>query len=84
VFVHAESCERYDALEFPSDLRRLPLVVEGFRSGGSLVVQERANGGPPEQVVARVFATPDVAYAHLRNGEAGCFMARVDRCFACD
>ena len=84
VFVHAESCERYDSLEFPPDFRELPLVVEGFRAGGTLAVQERVNGGPPEQVVARVFGMPDVAYVHLRNREAGCFMARVDRCFACD
>jgi hypothetical protein len=65
-------------------LRQLPVVVEGFRAGGTLVVQKRVNGGTPEQAVAGVFATPDVAYVHLRNGEAGCFMARVDRCFACD
>jgi len=84
VFVHAESCARYDALEFPPELRDLPIVVEGFRAGGSLAVQQRVNGGPPEEVIATVFAMPDIAYAHLRNGEAGCFMARVDRCFACD
>ncbi len=84
VFVHAEPCQRYDALDFPPDFRQLPLVVEGFRTNGTLVIQERVEAAPPEQVVAQVFGVADVAYAHLRNGEAGCYMARVDRCYACD
>ena len=82
--MHAEPCERYDALSFPPDLRELPLVVEGFRANGTLVIQERVEAVPPEQVVAQVFAVAEVAYAHLRNGEAGCFMARVERCYTCD
>jgi hypothetical protein len=33
----------------------------------------------PEAVIARVFAESGVEYVHIRNGEAGCFIARVDR-----
>jgi Protein of unknown function (DUF1203) len=79
VFVHAEPCERYDALDFPPDFRSLPLVLEGFRAGGTLVVQERVGTDPPDAVVARVFGVPGVVYAHVRNGDAGCFMARIER-----
>ena len=79
VFVHAEECTRYDALELPPDFRPLPMVIEGFRSGGDLVVQTRVGEEPAEAVVERIFAEPEVAYVHLRNGEAGCFMARVER-----
>jgi hypothetical protein len=79
VFVHAESCERYEAVTLPLDFRQLPLVVEGFRAGGALLLQARVEADVPEEVVARVFGDPSVAYVHLRNGEAGCFMARVDR-----
>jgi hypothetical protein len=84
VFVHAESCERYDDPAFPPDLRNLPLVVEGYRSGGTLVVQERVGAASPDEVVGRVFAMDGVAYAHVRNAEAGCFMARVERGSASD
>jgi len=31
-----------------------------------------------------VFGAGPVAYAHVRNAEAGCFIARVERCFASD
>jgi hypothetical protein len=30
-------------------------------------------------VLAQVFDRADVDYAHLRNAEAGCFVARIDR-----
>jgi Protein of unknown function (DUF1203) len=79
VFVHAGSCERYDSTVFPPDIAVLPLVIEGFRAGGTLVVQERVAAEPPEAVVARVLGVEGVVYAHLRNAEAGCFMARVER-----
>jgi hypothetical protein len=79
VFIHADHCPRYDSFELPPDFRALPLVVEGYRAGGQLVAQERVGDRVPEEVLARVFdeSTPD--YVHLRNGEAGCFMAKVDR-----
>ena len=79
VFVHAGECDRYDGSGFPPDLAGLPLVIEGYRAGGTLVQQERVAAEPPEAVVARVLGTADVGYAHLRNAEAGCFMARVER-----
>ena len=79
VFVHAGPCERYDEAALPADFRTLPLVLEGYHRGGVLAIQLRVNGDPPETVVDQVFATPGVEYAHIRNGEAGCFMARVDR-----
>jgi hypothetical protein len=79
VFIHAEPCERFSGLALPPDFRGLPLVIEGFRTGGVLAIQARLTDEPPETAVVRVFAEPGVRYAHIRNGEAGCFMARIDR-----
>ena len=80
VFIHAAQCERFDATKVPEDFRDLPLVIEGFRAGGMLAVQVRVDGSEaPEAVVADVFARTGVDYAHIRNGEAGCFMARIER-----
>jgi len=78
VFIHAEPCQRYDGAALPPDFRTLPVVVEGYGEGGWLLFQEPAVDETPETVLERAFAVPDVAYAHLRNGEAGCFMARVE------
>lgn len=79
VFVHADGCPRYDGLELPPDFRVLPITVEGYGAGGKLLAQERVNGEAPEDVIGRAFATAQVEYVHLRNTEAGCFMARVER-----
>lgn len=76
VFIHAEPCERYDSELLPPDLRRLPMVVEGFAEDGRVLLQERVNGEGLDAVVARVAAVEGVAGVHLRNAEAGCFMAR--------
>jgi hypothetical protein len=79
VFIHADHCPRYDALELPPDFRTLPLVLEGYRAGGQLLVQERVGDRAPEEVLARLFDERSPDYVHIRNGEAGCFMARVER-----
>jgi hypothetical protein len=55
------------------------MVIEGYRSGGWLVAQEKVDGRMPEDVIAGVLAMPGVDYASIRNAEAGCFIARLDR-----
>lgn len=79
VFIHADDCPRYDALAYPPDFRELPLVIEGYTTEGRLVAQVRVGNASPEAVVDQVFDDPATAFVHLRNGEAGCFMARVER-----
>jgi hypothetical protein len=83
VFIHREPCERYDAFGLPAALRPLPLVVEGYGDGGTLVRQQRVGVATVDAVLDEVLGLPDTRYAHLRNGEAGCFIARIDR-VACD
>jgi hypothetical protein len=79
VFIHRAGCERYDGSELPDALRSLPVVIEGYGGGGVLLAQRRVGSGVFEEVLETVFAQEEVAYAHLRNAEAGCFIARVDR-----
>jgi hypothetical protein len=79
VFIHAEPCGRFSDTSLPPDFRELPLVIEGFRSGGTLASLVRVGSETADTVVDRVFADAGVEYAHIRNGEAGCFMARIDR-----
>lgn len=79
VFIHRASCERYDGPGLPEALRPLPLAVEGYGAGGALLVQRRVDSSGFEAVVNRVFEQAEVQFAHLRNAEAGCFIARIDR-----
>ena len=81
VFVHRAECERYDGAELPERLRPLPLALEGYGAAGESLVQRRVDTSPFEVALESVLAVPDVRYAHLRNAEAGCFIARIDRCW---
>jgi len=78
IFIHADGCERYDAPACPPDFRSLPLVVDAYARGGRPVGQERTPGAAVEDALARVFARTGADYVHLRHGEAGCFITRVD------
>lgn len=79
VFIHAEACERYDSDALPPDFRALPLVFEAYASGGRLLAQHRAGVSASEDTVRELFEQTSADYVHIRNGEAGCFMARVSR-----
>lgn len=78
VFIHAVDCERYDAAEAPPDLLALPMVLEGYGRAGELLARERAARNALETLLERMFVGDGARYVHIRNGEAGCFMARVD------
>ena len=79
VFIHRARCQRYDGPELPETLRVLSLVLEGYDAGGALFVQRRVGNSRFESVLEDVFDPAEVQYAHLRNAEAGCFIARIDR-----
>lgn len=84
VFVHADGCRRYDELALPADLRALPLVVESHAPDGMVLARRRVGDRVAEAVLDEAFASDGVAFAHLRHGEAGCFIARVEKCHVCD
>ena len=79
VFIHAAPCERYDAPALPPDFRSLPLLFEAYGAGGEPLGRERARASDPEELLERLFNVTGAEYVHIRNREAGCFMARVDR-----
>ena len=78
VFIHARECARYDAPELPPDFRALPLVFESYRMGGEWLARERVGARDPDEVLAALLRS-GADYVHIRNGEAGCFMAAVRR-----
>jgi hypothetical protein len=84
VFIHREACRQYDELRFPEELRAIPLVLESYGERGMLLNQQRVGERTVEDVIEEQLAEPRVEYLHVRNAEAGCFIARVQPVFACD
>lgn len=80
IFIHEIPCSPYQTTSaFPPALRHLPLTLEGYGDGRWLIARERPSEGEIELAIERIFAHPAVRYIHVRNTEAGCFMALVER-----
>jgi hypothetical protein len=79
VFIHKESCGSYASDGFPEELRTIPMVFEGYGEERWLVAQERIRDGVVEPAIETLLARPEVKYLHVRNLEAGCFIATIER-----
>jgi Protein of unknown function (DUF1203) len=79
VFIHADDCEPYDREGFPPELCPLELTFEGVAAGPRVVALERTNGEDADSVIGRLLDLAEVDYVNIRNTEAGCFVARVER-----
>jgi Protein of unknown function (DUF1203) len=79
VYIHADGCQPYDGTGFPPDLLALELTFEGVAPGPRVLALERTHGEGVEAAIGRLLAVPEVDYVNVRNTEAGCFVARVER-----
>lgn len=78
IFIHNDICREFAGDIFPPDLRDLPLLLEGYDEGGDMITRERA-GESIERQVEEILDSPLVEYVHIRNNEAGCFIARIEK-----
>jgi len=79
VFIHSRTCPRYDGSTLPPELLELPLLVEGRTEDGRTLRSERAPGERADDLIRDYLGVGDIDFVALRHGEAGCFIARVDR-----
>jgi uncharacterized protein DUF1203 len=80
IFVHEPPCFTFqgDGV-FPEELSELPLTFEGYGQARWLVARERPTAGNLDEAIERLFANPGIEYIHIRNTEAGCFIARIEK-----
>lgn len=79
IFIHKNECERFEGPAFPPDLRNLPLLLEGFGDDSELIKREKMAAASVESQIDDIFSNAAVQFINLRNAEAGCFVARVER-----
>jgi hypothetical protein len=79
VFIHREECRPPGSDEFPRGLVGLPIVLEGYDEHGMPRVRRALSWPDPQPDIDAVLVDPRIAFAHLRNAEAGCYLARVER-----
>lgn len=79
IFVHADSCERYSAVdEFPVEFRN-GRVVRAYNSQHDIIAAEVANGEGPEAVIETFLENPETAFVHVRSVTRGCYTMKVER-----
>ena len=83
IFLHAEACPRHpDSEEVPAMfLGRKDYLVRGYGADDRIVYGTGKIVAPTAmaQVAQEMFASPRVAYIHVRSASNNCYQARIDR-----
>lgn len=79
IFIHADECERFEGGTLPAGLKRLPLLVEGRTRDGRTVLSRRTAGEHADPLIREYLDEVAVDFVTLRHGQAGCFIATIDR-----
>jgi hypothetical protein len=79
VFIHKNECESFDQKGFPPDLIDLPLLFESFGEKSELIKREAVRKENIKTQIAEMLVLSRTSYIHIRNAEAGCFIARIER-----
>jgi len=80
VYIHAESCGRYDGERgIPETYRGRLLTLEAFGADRKLLAEVRASDSQEEKIAEELFANQEVKYIQVRSTEAGCFLFRLER-----
>lgn len=82
IFLHAETCPRYEATEIlPPMLTSPDYIVRGYGEDDRIVY---GSGGviATEAIRARadaLFSNPEISYIHVRSARNNCYQCRIDR-----
>jgi hypothetical protein len=79
IFIHENDCLRFAADGFPPDVLDLPVYLEAFADESRLIERVAMSRESVDTQIAGLFAKKQVRFINLRNAEAGCFIARVER-----
>lgn len=83
VFIHAESCAGDAAPDqYPAAYRDWPaMIFRPYRTDGVIAYEaiQKGDGRTAEELIASMFAVPDIEFIHTRNVYAGCYMFTITR-----
>jgi hypothetical protein len=81
IYVHETNCEPITEIlsSYPQEFRQLPLLLRAYTKDDEQVSSRVIKDGDAETLIGKFFGDPEVAYIHLRDGESGCYYARIER-----
>jgi len=79
IFVHADGCQRYSAInEYPDNFRN-GRAFRAYDSNYNIIDAQVVDGSEPEAVIESLFQNPDTVFVDVRSVTRGCFTFRVQR-----
>ena len=79
IFVHAQSCPRYELTEqYPADFRA-GRVIRAYDREQNMIAGEIVNGRKPETVIEKLFENPETEFIQVRSADRGCFTFGIER-----
>jgi hypothetical protein len=81
IYIHENDCrpETEILTAYPDDFRELPLLLRAYTREDGQVDSKLIKNGDAEAIIDQFFTNTEVAYIHLRDGESGCYYARIER-----
>jgi len=81
IYIHESDCrpETEILTGYPDEFRELPLLLRAYTRDDGQVDSKLIKDGDAETIIDTFFTDPEVAYIHLRDGESGCYYARIER-----
>ena len=81
IYIHERDCkpEAEILTDYPNEFRELPLLLRAYARDDGQVDSKLIEDGDAEGIIDTFFADPEIAYIHLRDGESGCYYARIER-----
>jgi hypothetical protein len=81
IYIHEDNCQPEEEIltGYPNEFRELPLLLRAYTQNDGQVDSKLIKDGDAERIIDTFFADRKVAYLHLRDGESGCYYARIER-----
>jgi hypothetical protein len=81
IYIHESEChpETEILTGYPDEFRELPLLLRAYTRDDGQVDSKLIKDANAERIIDAFFSDPEVAYIHLRDGESGCYYARIER-----
>jgi len=79
VFIHHNECEEFTGDGIPIDLLNLSVLFEAFGDESKLISRQRMDASGADEQINSIFVNEDVRFINMRNAEAGCFIATIER-----
>ncbi len=80
IYIHADHCQPYATPQnFPEPIRSLPITLRGYDAHNHFIVEEHPHSLDVETAIETLLRQPEIAFLHIRNAEAKCFILRIER-----